>query len=300
MSEIQVKEIDYKGFGRSVLITNGQLEAVVTIELGPRIIRLGFTGEENQFYEEAPKPEDTRNNKWQFMGGHRLWHSPEHSPRTYSPDNDAVEWKVLENGISISQKVEPWVQIKKEMEITMEPDSGKVRVLHRLINKNAWPVELSIWALSVMAEGGMEIIPQPDRDTGLLGNRVLALWPYTKMNDRRVYWGNKYIVVNQDEAASTPFKFGISNEAGWAAYFNKGNLFIKKYRHMMNAEYPDFGVSYETYTNHFMLEMETLSPLYKLMPDESATHIEEWQLYRDIKPPACEEEEIEKTLRSYL
>ncbi|WP_278335412.1 hypothetical protein [Clostridium peptidivorans] len=38
--------------------------------------------------------------------------------------------------------------------------------------------------------------------------------------------------------------------------------------------YKNFGVSYESYTNKYMLEMETLSPLIKLDPDGIVGHIE--------------------------
>lgn len=301
MAEIVIKEIDYRGYGKSVMISNGKIEAIATVDIGPRIIRFGFVGGDNELCEIPidEVPEKNQSSDWQLMGGHRLWHSPEHKTRTYVPDNGRVEWQEIENGIILSQKTEPWVQIKKEMEITMSAENNKMTVLHRLINKNAWDVELAAWSLSIMAPGGKEIIPQPMRDSGLLPNRVIALWPYSKMNDSRVYWGDKYIVVTQDKNAKNPFKLGISNESGQAAYFNHNNLFIKSYSHIIGADYTDFGVSYETYTNDFMLEMETLSPLKKLAPDEELIHIEEWQLIENIPMPLNDEKEICSILKRY-
>ena len=130
----------------------------------------------------------------------------------------------------------------KEIEVTMSPDEAKVTVLHRITNKGLWPVELAAWSLSVMAAGGKEIIPQNARDTGMLPNRMISLWPYTKLNDPRVYWGEKYITLQQDINAKTPFKIGLNNEDGWAVYLNHGNAFVK-YQHIPNAVYPDFGSS---------------------------------------------------------
>ena len=46
----------------------------------------------------------------------------------------------------------------------------------------------------------------------------------------------------------------------------------------MGAEYPDGGCSTELYTCHFMLEVESLSPLYTLKSGESAEHTENWEL----------------------
>lgn len=300
MPEVVIKEVLYKEFGKCIEISNGTVDLLVTVDIGPRVIRFGFIGKENQFAEnfEASKP--LENGEWKIYGGHRLWHSPEEDCRTYSSDNEPVEWEKIDNGIKVSQKTEPWVQIKKEMEITLSSCCNKVKVVHRLTNKNAWPVELSAWALSVMAPGGIQIVPQPQRDTGLLGNRVLALWPYSKMNDHRIYWGDKYIVFKQDPNKKPPFKFGISNEDGWAAYLNHGNMFIKRYTHVMNAKYPDFGVSYETYTTDFMMEMETLSPLTLLNPEQTITHTEEWELYGNIILPSLKEEDIQAMVDSHI
>jgi len=300
MAEVTVKEVSYGVYGKCVEISNGQVDLVVTVDIGPRVIRFGFVGKENMFCEAPDRSQPVGTGEWRILGGHRLWHSPEHMPRTYSLDNEPVEWDKIENGIRVRQKVEPWVQVQKEMTITLAGCCNKVRVVHRLTNKNAWPVELSVWALTVMAPGGKEIVPQPQRDTGLLGNRVLALWPYSKMNDKRVYWGDKYITLKQDPAMEAPFKFGISNEDGWAAYCNFGNLFIKRYTHIKDAKYPDFGVSYETYTTDFMLEMESLSPFVKLDPDQQACHMEEWELISGVEIPGNDEKEIDELVQKYI
>lgn len=151
-----------------------------------------------------------------------------------------------------------------------------------------------------MATGGKEIIPQTGRDTGLLPNRVLALWPYTRLDDHRLSCGNKYIIVRQDSSTQQPLKLGIPNENGWAAYFNHGHLFVKYYHHNNDGHYPDFGVSYETYTTDFMLEMETLSPLTWLEPDFSLEHAEKWELFDHIPMPSDDEDEIDKALHGKI
>jgi hypothetical protein len=290
MSQTTVKEVTYKEFGKCVEISNGSVELVVTVDCGPRIIRFGVIGGENEFCDNASLVVDVGNEKYYLRGGHRLWHSPEGMPRSYSPDNKPVEWTRIENGIRVSQEVEPWVQMKKELEITLESCCNRVKVIHHMINKNAWAVELSAWGLSVMATGGLEVVPQPKRETGLLGNRTLALWPYSKMNDHRIYWGDNFITLKQDPNTQPAIKFGINNEDGWAAYFNHGNLFIKRYEYFMDKKYPDFGVSYETYTTDFMLEMESLSPLTLLQPDSEIVHTEEWELIKGVERPEAKDE----------
>jgi len=206
-----------------------------------------------------------------MYGGHRLWHSPEDNPRTYPAGQREGCLAGVPGGIAVTQEVEPRTRIRKEMEISLEPAGSRVAILHRLTNQGLWPVKLAAWAITVMAAGGLEIIPQPRADTGLLPNRLISLWPYTRLNDPRVRWGERFIFIRQDSSISNTFKIGIPNEQGWAAYLNQDRLFLKRHEHICEARYPDYGVSYETYTNDFMLEMETLSPLAFLEPGERSS-----------------------------
>ena len=45
---VTVKEIEnFKDYGKCVSISNGTIEALVTIDLGPRIISFGYVGSQN-------------------------------------------------------------------------------------------------------------------------------------------------------------------------------------------------------------------------------------------------------------
>jgi len=283
LAGVIIREIRHVNYGRCIEMSNGEVDLIVTVDCGPRIIRFGLNGKENEFCESDAEGSATYGNElWYTRGGHRFWHSPESFPRTYIADNQPVEYQVIDQGIRVIQQSEPWTQIQKMMEISLSPQNNIVNIKHRLVNKNAWPVKLAAWAITVMAVGGKEIIPNPQRDTGLLPNRTVALWPYSKMNDSRICWGDLFTILAQNPKMKEPFKFGVSNEAGWAAYVNHGNLFIKRYVHKLGAEYPDFGVSYETYTTDFMLEMESLSPLVLLEPEAELEHEEEWELIAGV------------------
>lgn len=291
MGSVSIKLKEYKGWQNCIEVSNGIVDLIATTDVGPRIIFFGFTGGVNEMCEVEDQLGTTGGDEWKIYGGHRLWHSPESRPRSYEPDNSKIEWKEKENGIILIQPTEPWTLIKKEMEITMSPDDANVTVLHRLTNEGAWGIELALWALSVMAPGGKEIVPQVTKDTDLLPNRMLSLWPYTKLNDQRVYWGEKYITLQQDPSTKHPFKIGLPNEDGWAAYANHGHLFVKQFQHVEDELYPDFSASsYETYTTDFMLEMESLSPLVILETGDSIEHEEVWSLYDNIRVPETEKE----------
>ncbi len=297
MSGSFIREIAYGGWQHCVQIGNSIVDLVVTVDVGPRIIRYGFTEKENKLCEVQSDMGLTGGNEWRIYGGHRLWHSPESRTRTYSPDNAPVTWERLSHGIKTSQETEPVSGIKKEMEIMLSPEGSRVNILHRLINRGPWPVTLSVWSITAMTPEGVEVIPLTARDTGLLPNRRIVLWPYTRMNDSRITWGDRYIIVRQDQRIRQPAKLGISNEKGWAAYFHNNHLFVKHYSHDMNARYPDYGVSYETYMNDFMVEMETLSPLSLIAPGSYREHEEQWELFDGVGAPSDNEEDITKALR---
>lgn len=288
---VKVEMVTYKGFEDCIRMSNGTVDLILTTRIGPRILRYGFVGQDNVLCNAEGQMGKTGGTEWNIFGGHRLWHSPEARPRSYMPDNSPVEYAINGNTVHLSQPIEPWVQIKKDITVTLEDTGSKVTLSHTLANKGAWDVELAAWALTVVATGGLEIVPQCQTDTDLLPNRMISLWPYAKMNDHRVVWGDKYIFLKQDPKTARPFKFGISNFTGWAAYANTQGLFVKRFTPLENALYPDFSAStYETYTTDFMLEMESLSPLTRLKPEGVLSHEERWYLFDGVAIPDTEKE----------
>ena len=74
-------------------------------------------------------------------GGHRLWHAPESSPRSYYPDNSKVDYKIDGSTVILSQQTEKTTGIKKEMEITLFEENSFVEIVHRIKNENIWAIE---------------------------------------------------------------------------------------------------------------------------------------------------------------
>ena len=296
---IKIYKINFLGWENSIKLSNGIIDVVATTDIGPRIVRFGFENDVNEFNLDPKTIGLKGGDEYRYYGGHRLWHSPEDRKRTYVPDNDEIDWHEIENGVRLIQKPEKWVNTQKQIDIILNPDESRVRLIHRITNLGAWPIELSAWTITVLNTEGIEIIPQPNRDTDLLPNRQIVLWPYSKMNDKRVYWGEKYIALKQDPNNREPFKLGINNQEGWAAYARGGHLFVKRYYPQQDVTYPDFGVSFETYTNDWMLEIETLSPFTKLQPGETVEHVEEWELYNNVNVKDIDEGAFDEVVEKY-
>lgn len=279
----------YKGWPNCCLLTNGVVDLIATTDVGPRIIRFGLSGGDNMFKEYAETLGKTGGGAWNIYGGHRLWHAPEANPRSYYPDNWPVKLEEHDGFVRLVQPTEKATGIQKEIDVSLDRAAAHARLVHRLHNRNLWAVELAPWALSVMAQGGRVIVPLPPRGShpaNLAPANTLTMWAYTDMSDPRWTWGSKYIMLRQDPTVARPQKIGVMNSAGWAAYANKGCLFVKTFRYVAGAPYPDWGCSVETFTNDEMLEIETLGPLATLQPQAAVEHIEDWWLFRDVPLPA--------------
>jgi hypothetical protein len=85
-------------------------------------------------------------------------------------------------------------------------------------------------------------------------------------------------------------KVGMNNNLGWAAFYLKPYLFIKRFAYVEGARYPDYNSSLEVFTNNRMLELETLAPLVTLQPGATVAHEERWELHKDIDLAFSEED----------
>lgn len=287
--QIQASKTNYKGWPNCYRLANESIELIVTTDVGPRIIRFGFVGGDNEFVEFPEQLGKTGGREWRVYGGHRFWYAPEAEPRTYFPDNDPVKLEEHDGFVRVIQPAESTTGIQKEMDIHLHPKDARVEVVHRLRNCGTSDVELAPWALSVMAGGGIAIVPLPPRGShpkDLPPENSLTLWKYTNMSDPRWTWGNRFILLRQDATpTATPQKIGAMTPDGWAAYARAGSLFVKKFQHITGAPYPDFGSSVEVFTNHEMIEVETLGPLVTLRPRAQVEHTERWFLFRDVPVP---------------
>jgi hypothetical protein len=296
-SVVKMEKLSYGGWPNCIKLSNGKIELVATTDVGPRIIRLGFVGGQNLFKEWKDQLGKAGGKEWKCFGGHRLWHAPEVMPRTYAPDNDPIQYDWDGKILTLRQGAEPSTGIAKQIEIALDPARNKVTVTHYLINKNCWDVELALWCLTVMDEGGRAIFPQEpfqSHDVCLVPSRPLAMWYFTDMADPRWTWGTKYIQLRQDPKAKTCQKIGFLNKQGWAAYSLKGQVFIKRFDYDPAATYTDFGCNTETYTQSDMLEVESLGSLTKIAPNGQAKHIERWFLFEgDV---GADEPAIDKNL----
>ena len=215
-----------------------------------------------------------------FLGGHRLWHAPEAMPRSYIPDNGEITVTNLSDGVILEGKTEPGTGIRKRIEIHLAKDKPSATLTHTLVNDGLWPVELAPWAITQLRLGGTVILPMPVGNSdpaGLLHNRQLSIWPYTRINDPRVKWGDSFVLFKAD-ALLPPFKIGYFNSHGWSAYWVDSVLFRKTFDVYAGLPHPDNNCNAEIYCGDKFVELETLAPFKKLNPGDSTNHVETWEV----------------------
>lgn len=299
--------VEYRGWKNNLRLTNGDVELVVTLDVGPRIISYRLPDGFNVLKNYDSMMGGTGEPEWQIRGGHRFWIAPEDLTRTYYPDNRPVKWQPLgERAARFTPPPEEEYGLQKVMEVALASQGTRVEVRLRVTNIGSAPTELAPWGPTVMAPGGVEIIPLPPKrphpghprnarsPADYAPNQELILWPYFDFADTRWTFGSRYIFLRQD-VTKGPTKLGLAHRQGWVAYLNSGVLFVKRFDYREGAIYPDLGTRYQTFTNEDMLEMETVGELVTLRPGESAELVESWELFANV-PPVATEADVDRVI----
>jgi hypothetical protein len=299
MAAVKIEKTAYAGWPNCYRISNGEVELILTSDVGPRVMRYGFVGGQNLFKEFKEQLGKSGEREWQARGGHRLWVAPEVVPITYALDNSPVEIEVRGAELEAIQPVEKETGLQKSILIKLASSGSAVELVHRIKNTTAFPLDFAPWTLTMMTPGGMGITGFPPRGTHpemLAPTNPLVMWAYTDFSDPRWKFTSKYVMLRQDPRAKTPQKLGHFNKDTWGAYLLGADLYIKKYTADPSKTYPDFGCSYETFTNADFLELETVGPLSRVEPGRTVEHIERWSLHRNIKINEWTDAELDRVL----
>jgi hypothetical protein len=300
-----VEIVEYRGWKNNLCLKNNDAELIVTLDVGPRVISYRLRDGFNVLKNYDSQMGGTGEAEWQLRGGHRFWLAPEDLTRTYFPDNRPVAWeRIGDRAARFTPPPETEYGVQKQMELRLAERGARVEVKLRVTNIGKGPTELAPWGPTVMAPGGVEIIPLPAKKphpghpsnakspADYAPNQELILWPYFDFKDTRWNFGNRYIMLRQD-VNKGPTKIGLAHRMGWVGYLNSGVLFVKRFDYREGAVYPDRGTRYQTFSNEDMLEMETVGELVALQPGQSAELVESWELFGNV-PPVQTEADIDR------
>jgi hypothetical protein len=299
-ANVRVKEIEYKGWTNCYRISNGEVELIVTGDVGPRIIRYGFVGGQNLFKEFPDQLGKSGEATFQLRGGDRVWKAPEDPIASWAPDNVPVTIQITPTGVIAREPIEPETRLQKEIEVSLSSSGTNVIVSHRITNHSLFSLEFAPWALTMMAQGGTVVSGFPPRGhhpKNLEATNPLVMWAYTNLADPRWKFTRKYLTLRQDPNNSDAQKLGMFNQNTWAAYLLNDEVFVKRSAADPSRQYPDFGCSFETFTNNEFLEVEALGPLSKVAPGKTVELVEHWGLFRNVKLTTLTDDELDRTIK---
>ena len=276
-----MKKKDFPGID-FVEINFDEIRLLVTQSVGPRIFSLEFRDSGNIF-AELPNDylEFTREKKFYFYGGHRLWVSPENPSITYSPDDQPISINQGTEYVELSQQTDSITGMRKEIRIKKSACENTIIVDHTIKNESDSEKKAAPWAITQLKLGGTAILPFKKREeesNPLLPNRGIILWPYTDFHDSRIYLDHDFVFVHSAPVKEDPLKIGVANNQQWMAY-SIGNVLFIKYSPDPGFDCSlDMGAARQCYCNGKFLELETLGMYSNFKPGEIITHREVWRL----------------------
>lgn len=281
----------------TAILQNAHLHLDYLTQAGPRLVRLVLASRPENLLAEVPDLSwDTPHGVFQPYGGHRLWAAPEMPATTYQPDSNGLQIEPLENGVRLVQPQLDQNGLQKTLEVRLSPDRPEISLNHILENRGSGAVEAAPWAITQVRSGGTAVLPQPAEPGdahGLLPNRNLVLWPYTRLEDARLAFSDREITISTSDDEH-PLKVGGMNRDGWIGYLWQDVLFLKVFALPSLGLYPDLGCNAEVYTNHRFLELETLGLLARLEPGQRVQHGERWMILSGIEPAGSPAEAVRR------
>jgi hypothetical protein len=303
-AQVKIEPVAWEGWPNCYRLTNGEVELIVTSDIGPRVMRYGYVGGTNMFWVQKETAGKSGEPAWVLRGGHRIWIGPEDIRYTYPPDNAPIKVTIRDGALVATQPVERETNVEKQIEVRLAPKGTQATVIHRLRNRGNMPLEFSAWALSMMAPGGLGITGFPPRGTHpevLPPTNPLVMWAFTDLTDPRWKFTKKYLTLKQDPAQTSPQKLGHFNSKTFGAYLLGDTLFMKHYLPPGKAQdHPDFGTSFQIFANGDFLELETMGPLTRVGAGETLEHVETWQLRKGARLGAITDAAVDALLAGLL
>lgn len=263
-------------FGEMLFAENGDIKLGIPLGFGIRISYLSYKASKNLFFEQPKEMTDLASEDgWRVYGGHRVWLAPE-SEKDYNPDNLPISYEIADDRIILYQREDECLRVKKCVEISFEADNT-VKVVNKLQNTDGKTRSFSVWGVTSMAGGGIEYIPLKYGELNYSPLNHISTWFYTDLGDKRAEYYPELIKLSH-RPYPTKYKIGVGHPNGSIKYVNHGVCFEKIFDIYKDKQYPDNNVSFETFMCDYMVEVESLSPLFEVAPNQTVSHTELWRL----------------------
>ncbi|HYE72472.1 MAG TPA: hypothetical protein VEF04_04040, partial [Blastocatellia bacterium] len=275
-SSINIKQIEYHGWKDSILISNGQVEAVIVPAIG-RVMQFRFVGEEDgPFWENRTldgQSVDPESNTWMNFGGDKSWPAPQSewpkiAKRGWPPpagfDSSVTEPRIERDFVELTSPVDRSFGIRVVRRIELDPKAPVMRIKTTYEKATGEPNEISVWVITQLKDPLGIFVPLPKK----------SIFPegYTKQSEQLPEGfkvEKELISLTRDTRKST--KFGT--DSGTLLWIGEKHALRIDSERLSGAIYPDNGSSAEVYTNAVSaqpyIELEMLGPLKVMRASDS-------------------------------
>lgn len=269
-----VRNIPYAGWKNCIHITNTVFEAVITAEVGPRIVRFAKVGGPNMLWLDeftAGQTEETKT--WRAYGGHsfdalidgEVFLPPENAPVAYELGADCVHFAPVSFG-----------EITKQVSVRMCRRGG-LEIKETITNTGTEARRVTVNGNTLLRNGGVAALPLKAEESAVCGG------------DRpELQRGDQLSLVWQKPEGENTFQMSFGPDELWCGYFQQGSLFIMTSPKTEGAYAHGVKLALEGSPRRF--KMSTYSPEVELQPGESILHTEVWNIFTEMPRPANEEE----------
>lgn len=281
---VRAREINFEQRA-AIEIVDRSARLVIVHGVGPRIAFFGRVRGDNLLFWD--RRGEHRRGDWHLYGGHRLWVArpgADEAEETYAPDNAPCAVRRISGGVEVTAPPDA-ARIEKTLVVRAPGERSDAWIIeHRLRNAGDMLWSGGAWALTATlpARGTRYRIP--------LGGGAPEWDLVTLVIPRR--WGGGHT----SRLADPQFSFtddalefrARGHEAKRMVMAPHGTLemsdpdrgrFVKRAAYVPHQQYP-LGTNLATYLGpkSFMVELETMSPLVTLAPNETLVHVETWSL----------------------
>ena len=291
--QITVARTNYRGWADSLVLGNGQVEAVIVPAIG-RVMQFRFVGEaDGPFWENRAldgRSPDARSKEWGNFGGDKTWPAPQAdwdkvTDRSWPPppafDSQPVEARVFRRDVELVSPVDSFYGIRTRRKITLDPRQPVMRITTRFEKVEGAPRHVGVWVITQLAHPELVAAPVPKG----------TIFPegFNRQSGEQLPLGlrvtNGLITLQRDPRHSTK----IGNDAGALVWIGPRQVLRIDSPRRARAEYPDQGSSAEVYTNpdpNAYVELELLGPLRTLHPGDHLERTSTYTLFRRCTLPA--------------
>jgi hypothetical protein len=291
---VTVARTQYHGWPGAVVLSNGQVEAVIVPAIG-RVMQFRFIGEDGPFWEnremdgKAPNPKAA---EWGNFGGDKTWPAPQSewprlTDRAWPPppafDSMPVQVTLKAGVATLVSPVDPFFGIRTYRRMELDPAKPVLTITTTYEKVAGLLSRVAIWTITQLNDPVGVYIPIPEH--------TLLREGYDRQSEGvppslKVY--NGLISLTRDPRTS----YKLGSDASTLLWLGERTGLRIDSKRVRKGEYPDHGCSAEVYTNGgraAYVELEVVGPLHTLHFGDKIEHQNVYTLlHRTEKNPETE------------